>query len=200
MSDDPDELAAGLQELAEREAPAAGERFEAGLRQALRWEQRRRRNQSRWLLVGEWPSDCPVRRARRRPGAAGDRPLPAAAGRPASCAARRADQRPSGAALSPIGLLGGTEPRTGGAIGIRRQGLAGRPGGKAKGKSAGAYTPNVWSSGWAYVRPTASPNPGVASPAGVPTLAASPSPRSPSSTPTPTSMPTPTPTPTPTSP
>lgn len=37
MSDDSDVLAAGLRELAEHEAPPAGERFEAGLRQALRW-------------------------------------------------------------------------------------------------------------------------------------------------------------------
>ena len=51
MSDDSDVLAAGLRELAEHEAPPAGERFEAGLRQALRWEQRRRRAQRRRLVA-----------------------------------------------------------------------------------------------------------------------------------------------------
>ena len=51
MPEIPDELAAGLLELAEREVPPAGERFEAGLRQAVRWEQRRRRSQRRWLVT-----------------------------------------------------------------------------------------------------------------------------------------------------
>ena len=51
MPDAPDELVAGLRELAERELPPAGERFEAGLRQTLRWEQRRRRGQRRRLLA-----------------------------------------------------------------------------------------------------------------------------------------------------
>ena len=133
MSDQPDELAAGLRELAEHETSAADERFEAGLRQTMRWEQRRRRTQRRRLLAVSGLL-CRVRRAGGRLGAAGQRPAPAAAGRRRAALARRANQRPSGAALSPIGLLGGTEPRTGGAIGIRRQGLAGRPGWKSQGE------------------------------------------------------------------
>jgi hypothetical protein len=40
-----------LRELAERELPPAGERFATGLRQTLRWEQRRRRGQRRRLLA-----------------------------------------------------------------------------------------------------------------------------------------------------
>ncbi len=51
MPDNPDELAADLLELAECEVPPAGERFEAGLRQVVRWEQRRRRTQRRWLVT-----------------------------------------------------------------------------------------------------------------------------------------------------
>jgi len=51
MSDDPDELAVALRELAEREVRPAGDRFQAGLRQAVRWEQGRRRTQRRWLIA-----------------------------------------------------------------------------------------------------------------------------------------------------
>ena len=51
MFDEPDELAAGLRELAEHEASVGGERFEDGLRQTMRWEQRRRRTQRRRLVA-----------------------------------------------------------------------------------------------------------------------------------------------------
>lgn len=51
MSETPDELAAGLQELAARELPPAGERFADGVRQTLRWEQRRRRSRRRRLVA-----------------------------------------------------------------------------------------------------------------------------------------------------
>jgi hypothetical protein len=53
MCDEPDGLTASLRRLAESEVPAAGERFEAGLRQAVHWEQRRRRAQRRlWAVAG----------------------------------------------------------------------------------------------------------------------------------------------------
>ncbi len=51
MHDTPDELATGLRELAASELPPAGERFAAGVRQALRWDQRRRRGQRRRLIA-----------------------------------------------------------------------------------------------------------------------------------------------------
>ena len=51
MSDVPDELVDGLRELAERELPPPAERFEAGVRQTLRWDERRRRGQRRRLVV-----------------------------------------------------------------------------------------------------------------------------------------------------
>ena len=199
MSDEPDELTAGLRELAEHETSAADERFEAGLRQTMRWEQRRRRTQRRRLLAvgGLCAVFVALAVALALPGSARLLPLPVG-GELRSLDAQTSDLQARLSAQSAfwVVLSRGRAARSAFA---GRGSLVAR-GGKAKGKSAGAYTPNVWSSGWAYVRPTASPNPSVASPAGVPTLAASPSPRSPSSTPTPTSMPTPTPTPTPTSP
>jgi hypothetical protein len=53
MTREPDELSAGLRKLAAFETPAAGARFESGLRQTLRWEQHRRRAQRRsWVAAG----------------------------------------------------------------------------------------------------------------------------------------------------
>jgi type II secretory pathway pseudopilin PulG len=53
MWHDPDQLTASLRELAESEVSAASQRFEVGLRQAVRWEQARRRVQRRlWVVAG----------------------------------------------------------------------------------------------------------------------------------------------------
>jgi hypothetical protein len=195
MSDEPDELAAGLRELAEHEAPAADERFEAGLRQAMCWEQRRRRTQRRWLVAVGCLSAVFVALvvALALPASARLLPLPVG-GELRSLDAQAGDlqARLSAQAATWAELRRGLAARSA----VADRGSLVARSAKATGKSAGAYAPNVWSSGWAYVRPTASPNPSVARPAGVPTLAASPSPQSPSSTPTPTSTPTPIPTPT----
>ena len=171
MFDDSDVLAAGLRELAEHEASVGGERFEDGLRQTMRWEQRRRRTQRRRLVAvgGLGAVFVALAVALALPGSARLLPLPVG-GELRSLDAQTSDlqTRLSAQAVVWAQLRRGLAARSAFAD---RGSLVAR-GGKAKGRSARAYTPNVWSSGWAYVRPTASPSPSAVGPAAAATLAA----------------------------
>jgi hypothetical protein len=195
MPEIPDELAASLLELAEREVPPAGERFEAGLRQALRWEQRRRRSQRRWLVTAGCLTALCVALvvALALPAFARHLPLPVGHelrsldAQTSDLQARLAAQAAVQASL--LKQLSAQAVSTGRGRLVARHRAATRP-------RAAAPAAKSWSPGWAWVRPTASPGPGIAGPGATSPLGSSSS----SSSPTPTPMPTPTPTATPTSP
>ena len=201
MPETPDELAAGLQELAERELPPAGERFEGGLRQAVRWEQRRRRTQRRWLVtVGCLTALCAALAvALALPVFARHLPVPVGGelrrldSQTSDLQARLAAQASlQSSLLSQLSLRDGRSDRGRGPL-VTRHRRATRP-------STVVPAPNGWSAGWAWVRPTVSPSLSAARPAEASPLGSSPSSSSPSSTPTPTPTATLTPTPSSTSP
>lgn len=188
MSDDSDVLAAGLRELAEHEAPPAGERFEAGLRQALRWEQRRRRAQRRRLVALGCLAAVFVAIVVALAMPASARLLPS----PVGGELRRLDAQTSDlqAQLSAQAAVRAQLSRrlaARAAVAERSPLAARRP--KAAKQSAGPSVSDLWSGGWAYVRPASSPNPAGARPAEAAPLA---TPQS--SSPTPTPAPTPSPT------
>lgn len=200
MPDDPDVLAAGLLELAEREVPPAGKRFEAGLRTAMRRERHRRRVRWRWMATAGCVAAVLVALvvALALPAVARHLPLPV------GHELNRLDAQSSG--LQAL-LVAQTADQT-----RLRQKLAARAVPKAKGrlhrsvakrKSPGT-TPSVWQDGWAWVRPKGSPGAGASRPAEVaPVESNSGSPSaSPASSPSPTTAPSapPTSTQTPTSP
>ena len=202
MSDDPDELAVGLLELAERDIPPADGRFEAGLRQALRWEQRRRRVQRRRLLTATCLTAALVALVaalalpscvRHLPLPVGDelRRLDAQAN---DLQARLAAQAAVGAQLrhqlaAQAVLSGRGRPHR----------LAGQRAAATR-RRARVTAAKSWSSGWPWVRATASSGASATRPTEASPLASISS--SPSPSPTPTASPTsanPTPTPTPSS-
>ena len=197
MPEIPDELAAGLLELAEREVPSTGERFEAGLRQALRWEQRRRRTQRRWLVtVGCLTALCvALAVALALPVFARHLPVPVGQ------ELRRLDSQTSDlqARLTAQAAVQTSLLQQLSALAVptdRHRPVARHR--KATPPRTAAPAPKSWSPGWAWVRPTAAPSPGIAGPVGSSPLGSHSSSSSPSPAPTPT--PTPTPTATPTSP
>ena len=194
MPEIPDELAAGLQELAEREAPSAGPRFEAGLRQALRWEQRRRRTQRRWLLaVGCLSAVCvALAVALALPVCARQLPLPVGSelrhldAQTSDLQARLAAQ--AAVQTSLLQQLSALASPTDRRRPVARHRTTTPP-------RTAAPAPKSWSPGWAWVRPTAAPSPGIAgpvesSPLGSHSSSSSPSP-APTATPTPTAAPSP---------
>ena len=161
MPEIPDELAAGLQELAEREAPSAGPRFEAGLRQALRWEQRRRRRQRRWLVLGGCLIALLVALgvALALPATARYLPLPVGQ-RLRSLDAQTSDLQARLAAQAAVqtsllqqlsALASPTDRRRP----VARHRTTTPP-------RTAAPAPKSWSPGWAWVRPTVAPGPGIA--------------------------------------
>ena len=188
MSDEPDELAAGLRELAEHGAPPADERFEAGLRQAMRWEQRHRRTQRRWLVAVGCLAAVLVALvvALALPASARLLPLPVG-GELRSLDAQTSDLQARLSAEAAVRAQLRRRLAARSAVAGKGPLVAQRA--KATGKSAGASALNVGSFGWAYVRPTASPNPSAARPAEASPLASSPSSASPSPTPTSTALP-----------
>lgn len=199
MPETPDELAAGLQELAERELPPAGERFEAGLRHAVRWEQRRRRTQRRWLITtGCLIALCAALAvALALPASARHLPLPVGEdlrrldSQASDLQARLAAQSAVQAGL--LQQLSALAVPTDWRRPVVRHRTATPP-------RTAAPAPKSWPPDWAWVRPASAPNPSVARPAETSPLASMPSSSSPSPAPTPAPKPSATPTPTPTSP
>jgi hypothetical protein len=185
MPETPDELAAGLQELAERELPPAGERFEAGLRQAVRWEQRRRRTQGRWLLLAGCLTALCVALAVALALPVFARHLPVPVGREL----RRLDSQTSdlqarltAQAVVQAGLL---QQLSALAVPTDRRRPVVRHRTATPPRTA-APAPKSWSPDWAWVRPASAPNPSVARPAETSPLGSMPSSSSPSPAPTPT--------------
>ena len=191
MSDNPDELAARLLELAECEVPPADERFEAGIRQVVRWEQRRRRTQRRWLVtVGCLTALCAALAvALALPVWARHLPLPVGS------ELRRLDAQASGlqAQLAAQAAFQAQlrHQLAARAVPTKRVRPVARHRTVAPPRAA-APAPLAWSHAWAWAGTRAAPSVGATSPTGASQLgsaSSSPSP-SPTATPTPTSSPT----------
>ena len=205
MRDDPDDLAAGLRELAEREVPPPREHFEVGLRQAVRSEQRHRRTQRRRLVTAGALIVvlAALAVALALPATARFLPLPV------GHELRRLDAQTSDLQAQ-LGAQPGTQAQLRRQLAARTvfdQALLRRLVARLRAamrQQTGAAAPKSASYGWVVVRAAASPSAGVGDSTAAPplvTASRSPSP-SPSPSPAPTQTPqlAPTPTPTPTVP
>ena len=202
MRDDPDDLVAGLRELAEREVPPPGERFEAGLRQTVRGEQRRRRTQRRRLAAAGALIVvlAALAVALALPVTARFLPLPV------GHELRRLDAQTSDlqAQLGAQPVAQAQLRRQLAARTVFDQALLRRLVARLRAamrRQAGAAAPRSTPYEWVVVSAAASPSPGAGSSTVTPLATASRSPApSPSPAPTQTLTPAPTPTPTPTAP